>query len=88
MASNISTGGIVAGYITAAICIAGGLTIVLNWRDYGLKYFNFSLNYPLKFGNGWWVRRGFKVFRVMFGGGITLLGSAFLIADTVGLLKR
>jgi len=87
MASNINSDGIVAGYVMAGIWLVAGLMIVSNWRDYGLKYFNFGINLPLP-GNGWWRRQGFKVFRGWYGGFSILFGLTILIMATVGLFNR
>ena len=87
MASRTSSDGIIAGYIVAGFCIGAGLAIVSNWRDYGLKYFNFVIDIPLP-GMGWYRRRGLKVFRALVGGGGILVGLTFLIGITIGLLNR
>jgi hypothetical protein len=82
MASNANSGGIIEGYIVAGICIATGLTIASNWRNYSLKYFNF---WPVNVG---WRRHGFKAFRVVYGGFLILFGLTIFIIATVSLLNR
>ena len=82
MASNINWFGIVALYIGGGFFLVWGLMIATNWRDYGLRHFNFGA------GLWWWRRQGFTVFRVLLGGGYIIVGSLFLIAETVGLLNR
>ena len=82
MASNTNSDGIVASYIVAGFLLVFGLTIVFNWRDYSLKYFNTCQ------GNWLWRKHGFNVFRVVYGGFGVLFGLTIFVVVTVGLLNR
>ena len=65
-----------------ALTIAGGFAILRNWRDWGTRFYQFTIRLPLP-GRNFYRDWGEGTFRVMVGGGYILGGMAFLVVAVV-----